>query len=184
MSLIGGTSRAAHDEETATSGRGPQKQDSIEAMVVRRIVAGDRPKRGRPVYLRVLQAGGLGVLLLVLWPSLTPVFRPVERIMIDQVRGKGCLVRDDCELSRNPLAWQTTRAPEFRCPMMAAKCLARGKVDFAYRREALAAIDEAMGRLPELFDTGDGVILFGHEMRRARESIASGGRVIYDIFKQ
>ena len=84
----------------------------------------------------------------------------------------------------NSLAWQITRAPEFQCPILAAKCMARGKLDFAYRREALAAIDEAIGRMPETFDTGDGIVLFGHEMRRARETIATGGRVIYDIFKQ
>lgn len=136
------------------------------------------------VVRRLLHAGVFGLLLLVLWPSLIPVFRPVERIMIDQVRGKGCLVREHCELSRNPLAWQITRAPEFQCPILAAKCMARGKLDFAYRREALAAIDEAIGRMPETFDTGDGIVLFGHEMRRARETIATGGRVIYDIFKQ
>ncbi|MBL8174510.1 MAG: hypothetical protein JNK48_07570 [Bryobacterales bacterium] len=136
------------------------------------------------VVRRLLQAIAFALALLLLWPSLVPVFKPRERILLDQVRGRGCQVRPYCELSRNPLAWQTTRAPEFTCPIMAAKCLASGKLDFAYRREAIAAIDDALRRLPETFDTGDGIILFGHEMRRARDSIASGGRVIYDIFKQ
>lgn len=136
------------------------------------------------MWIRRLAQGVLCVAaLLVLWPSLVPVFRTRERISIDQVRGKGCLVRNHCELSRNPLAWQVTRAPEFACPLMAAKCLASGKLDFSYRAETLAAIDEALRRLPETFDTGDGIILFGHEMRRARESIATGGRVIYDVFR-
>ena len=143
------------------------KKDSIERMWIRRL----------------LQGLCSIALLLLLWPSLVPVFRTRERISIDQVRGKGCLVRNHCELSRNPLAWQVTRAPELQCPLMAAKCLAGEKLDFSYRKETLAAIDEALQRLPETFDTGDGIILFGHEMRRARESIATGGRVIYDVFR-
>lgn len=137
------------------------------------------------MWIRRFAKGTVGVLLLlVLWPSLVPVFRTRERIAIDQIRGSGCLVRNHCELSRNPLAWQVTRTPELQCPVMAAKCLASGKLDFSYRHETLAAIDEALRRLPETFDTGDGIILFGHEMRRARESIATGGRVIYDTFQQ
>lgn len=143
------------------------KHDSIDTMLFRRMI----------------QATLLALLSLAAWPSFVPVFRSKERMLIEQVRGKGCLVRRHCELSRNPLAWQTTRAPEFHCPLMAAKCLAAGQLDFSYRHEALAAMDEALRRLPETFDTGDGIILFGHEMRRARESVATGGRVIYDIFR-
>ena len=66
---------------------------------------------------------------------------------------------------------------------MAAKCLADRKLDFSYPHETLAAIDDALRRLPDTFDTGDGIILFGHEMRRSRESIATGGRVLYDTFR-
>lgn len=130
---------------------------------------------------RILLAAGLLAALFLLWPSFIPVVKSRERILIDQVRGQGCLVRRYCEFSRNPLAWQITRAPEFNCPLLAAQCLASDKLDFSYRREALAAIDEAIRRLPESFDTGDGIILFAHEMQRARERIASGGKVIYDI---
>lgn len=110
-----------------------------------------------------------------LQPAAKYLMRSQKAILVDQLRGEGCQYQEPYLEAHtlNPLAGFFVRHPDFYCPMWAAGHLAKagGLLEAeAERLAVLNAFDQALRRMPESFDTGDGVIKYGSYLRLAREA--------------
>jgi len=105
------------------------------------------------------------------------MFRSKTAILTDQLLGRGCQYQEPGARGShtvNPFTRFLIRHPDFVCPMWAARHLGTAQEFSKTEREsALKAFDEALRLKPESFDTGDGVIEYGREIRAARALVAA-----------
>ena len=104
-------------------------------------------------------------------PLLESMFRSEASILIDQLTGRGCQYQGFGTHSFNPITEFGIRNPDFACPIWAAQRLSttHGLSD-AERNAVMKAFDEALLKKPDSFDTGDGIIEYGKELRTARKA--------------
>lgn len=96
---------------------------------------------------------------------------PKEQILIRQLLGDGCGYQHFCSFDIWWFSGGNIRNSEYNCPMMAADCMAKFKID---KKIALPALKEALPKKTPVYDTGDGVLFYQRALESAIAQIEAG----------
>ena len=93
-----------------------------------------------------------------------------EKVLVDQLNGKGCGFIHSCEFSYTDYSGRNIRNPEYNCPIQAAECMDELGVSPDI---SIPSIKKAVAKMPAEYNTGDGIIFYKKRLEEVIERIES-----------